>query len=439
MKADKADEILLNIMFTGDYLKGNNIGHEIINLFKDDKGDNYVYVLQSGTIGYKHNHKIKTILLVRRLNVNLIEILAKAEELTQKTCLYSGNKAHFKDALRVTHDFVTEKNIKYYGVSLNEIFEDNIYKNDLDHDSIPLTFMAEKVIKAKAPIYITTDSALKSRVGYHYIGSIDGIQSFRSQSLKRYVTENTPFAYNVLQDIIADESLWGEETKTLKEEKDFLHDNRKDVHSFMEIIKKEYDELSYSNMLAHFFEDNRKGFVKFAQKVLGIHDVSEDFYIKREYLYVDLWIEDAKNIIIIENKIKSGINGIEKDGFRDAKKSQLSKYYDKARDEANGRTISCFLFAPDYNNISYEKYERGKEYKPVKYSEIYNFFEDNGNMYDASGHTTHFKEFLSALKLHTEQVNNSSIKEMQERFREMYERFVAAIERKKTENSSVNV
>ena len=27
-------------MYAGDYLKGYNIGHEIINLFADDNGDN---------------------------------------------------------------------------------------------------------------------------------------------------------------------------------------------------------------------------------------------------------------------------------------------------------------------------------------------------------------------------------------------------------------
>ena len=31
---------VINRMYAGDYLKGNNIGHEIINLFADDNGDN---------------------------------------------------------------------------------------------------------------------------------------------------------------------------------------------------------------------------------------------------------------------------------------------------------------------------------------------------------------------------------------------------------------
>ena len=37
--------ILLNIMYTGKYISEyNKIGHEIINLFKADDGNNYIYV-----------------------------------------------------------------------------------------------------------------------------------------------------------------------------------------------------------------------------------------------------------------------------------------------------------------------------------------------------------------------------------------------------------
>ena len=36
------DEILINQLFAGSYLnEGANIGHEVINLFKDDNGQNY--------------------------------------------------------------------------------------------------------------------------------------------------------------------------------------------------------------------------------------------------------------------------------------------------------------------------------------------------------------------------------------------------------------
>ena len=59
-------EILLNIMYTGSYLQNDNIGHEDINLFKDDNGNSYIYVLPFGTMDQKHNDKIETVLPLRR-------------------------------------------------------------------------------------------------------------------------------------------------------------------------------------------------------------------------------------------------------------------------------------------------------------------------------------------------------------------------------------
>jgi hypothetical protein len=77
-------EILLNRMYSGDFLTTDgNIGHEVINLFKDDKGRNFIYTLPDGSIAKEHNNRIKAILLVRWVGNHTMEILAKAEELTQ--------------------------------------------------------------------------------------------------------------------------------------------------------------------------------------------------------------------------------------------------------------------------------------------------------------------------------------------------------------------
>ena len=85
MTENKENEILLNIMYNGDYLMSDNknIGHEVINLFQSDNDNNYIYVLPYGCMAKKHNDKIKTILLVKRHNANLLEVLAKAEGLDQ--------------------------------------------------------------------------------------------------------------------------------------------------------------------------------------------------------------------------------------------------------------------------------------------------------------------------------------------------------------------
>lgn len=44
-------EIIINKMYVGAYLsEGDNIGHEIINLYKADDGKNYIYLNSQGTI-----------------------------------------------------------------------------------------------------------------------------------------------------------------------------------------------------------------------------------------------------------------------------------------------------------------------------------------------------------------------------------------------------
>lgn len=51
-------------MFTGDYLN-DNIGHEIINLFKDDNGENYIYLCKDGKYDIK-NGEPDYVIQVRR-------------------------------------------------------------------------------------------------------------------------------------------------------------------------------------------------------------------------------------------------------------------------------------------------------------------------------------------------------------------------------------
>lgn len=55
------DEILINQLFAGTYLdEGKNIGHEVINLFKADDGNNYLYITPSGKIDLT-SHPVKSV------------------------------------------------------------------------------------------------------------------------------------------------------------------------------------------------------------------------------------------------------------------------------------------------------------------------------------------------------------------------------------------
>ncbi len=66
--SENTDVIILNRMYVGDYL-GENIGHEVINLMKPDKGDDYyIYINPRGDLNKEFitgDWRAKTILLTR--------------------------------------------------------------------------------------------------------------------------------------------------------------------------------------------------------------------------------------------------------------------------------------------------------------------------------------------------------------------------------------
>lgn len=74
----KRDTILINIMYTGDYTN-KNIGHEIINMYKTDNKDNYLYISPYGYVTNSWDNRIKTILYARSAGKDKLEIIAKAE------------------------------------------------------------------------------------------------------------------------------------------------------------------------------------------------------------------------------------------------------------------------------------------------------------------------------------------------------------------------
>ena len=63
------DTIILTRMYVGTYLQ-NNIGHEVINLFKADNGNNYIYVNKDGRINPKYNNSISAVILTRYFYMN---------------------------------------------------------------------------------------------------------------------------------------------------------------------------------------------------------------------------------------------------------------------------------------------------------------------------------------------------------------------------------
>lgn len=432
------NEIILTRMYAGDYLKSdNNIGHEIINLFQaddtnTDKGKYFVYINPYGSIASSHDDKIRTVLMVRGHGEHMLEVLAKTEGYLKQWVYDRYSKVKKDDEkYRQEREKIHDEHVKrlsifhvtYGGVSLENIFKDN-QDNDI---ACYVTFEAEKIIKVKKPIYLV--DANYQQVGENNeisMYKLEDLNNFSKQSLKMYVLKDKHFkSYNTLANIINNPDLWGEAVgqvdKTEQPPKDTENEN------IFKIIKKEYDELVVSNMLAYYLEKG-KLFKDFAKEVLTIGEISDSVKIYREKPvktdegkgFIDLLIEDKTNrkVIVIENKIKSKINGItEHHDINDEKiKSQLDVYYKwaKGNNTYKGFERKFYIFVPDHNNVDVDKYfssDREAKYEKVLYSEIYDWFKNQKGKYKDK----YFEDFLALLEKHSQPTEDFE-KEIRGRF-----------------------
>lgn len=407
MDATKSPEILINKLFAGAYLsEGENIGHEVINLFKADDGANYLYITPSGVVDLE-NHLVTSVIFVRNLEgKTTVEVIAKAEDLSPVS-----------DTLA--------RNLTYAGAPLSQIFRANTFHgNQHDISSAMASFRSDRVRTPKAgtrliltidPDFVATDPT--AQVVYFRSNS----KAIDNQSSRKYYSSATdPEAYCVLQQLLDSDALWESRDTTEK-----LIADRSANYSgptFLEIIRKENDELIFSNLLAYYFQSDPKLFQKFATDVLGVPDFHRAFDIVRETNdNIDLWIEDADTILVIENKIKSSLNGIKSDNY-----SQLNKYQEYAEsrasnpdDDAYGKSVYYFIFTPDYNLFDIDKYCLDKPYRTVKYSEIYRFFRRNAASYVGD---RYFADFLKGLRVHTMSMSELNFSVMRSRFMEQIRR-----------------
>ncbi len=380
-------EILVNQLFAGGYLEeGENIGHEVINLFSDDEGNNNLFITKDGQVG---NHEIDSILFVRHI---------KNKQIAEVVMLAKQPRPVSKEE---------EKNVRYGGVPVTDIFRNNVYRGKGDGDAKNVTFRAEKIVFPSKRIFISVSNDedilkdIDSSIRCVILESCK--KSLTPQSMRTFFSEKVDSsAYESLKKLIEDSDCWDESKTTEKIVAD--RSARTRPFSFLEVIGKVNDELAFSNLFQYFFEYSHAGFQKFAKDVLGIPDMDQEFTILREEKNIDIWIEGAQNIVVIENKIKSGINGVK----NESEISQLSKYYEYTEGKAgeSSKKARYYVFAPDYAQLDLKRYKDGDNYTLVRYSQIYEHFAKEIKTYISD---PLYKDFLLGLEHHT----YKSIPEMQ--------------------------
>lgn len=507
--------IIINKMYAGKYLEtGENIGHEIINLFQSDDGKYYIYLNSQGTIATKYINGAKIIhnkttppkkevkptrqidvLLTRPINAHVLQVLALAENVSVLDSAILSSKKEYKEKFKKKTDRrETQKdmNIAYDECQIDKILSKNKYKNITEQD-IFATFRTGNLKKPRKPLFlcsIATDNNENEEFvkQFQFIDGdykiIETKKGFGKQSLRLYFMnekndEDNTEAFKKLSEIIDKSNFWTE-----KHDFDKVNISSFDFNetptNFLSIIKEEDRELTFSNLLQHFLSD--KVILKnFCDNVLhvDINTDNIDISVNREEHNVDLIIRDGTHIIVIENKILSGINGENKavkeqldkifgnesqkkdntedttdedkqaqnklkNGLEDLRNdlekfakeqlnqkaqentelivSQLSKYYFYARkialeESVSEENIRLYIFCPNYQEKFYKKENRKKYLCGDKYEEPITYGEIQ-TFFKDNGNKNDFylQEFIKAMDKHTKPNNNSKEDEMKLRF-----------------------
>lgn len=425
MKEEYSETIIINRMYAGEYLN-RNIGHEIINTYKCDNGKHYIYINPWGCINVDKQN-VKYVLLVRAITSHCYEVIGYASDLKlllTDNAMKSQKKAGIIDG-ELQLKYIRDNNISYGDLMINNIFAEQI-------NALYVTFYAEKYrsVASDKKIYIIDDEIkydeMKNTVSDNITCKYLSDFKFSSQSLKRYVdcTKDNS-AYLVLKDMFENSCLWSD-----KDDSPFV-DLNKEIdtnYGLLDILGKEDDELAYSNWLAYYLNEEYV-WKDFAKEVLEIESENIDYQVKREYKNIDIWIESEKYICVLENKIRSGINGvnvIKHDIKSELIQSQLSKYVEVAEKEATEKDLEnkvfYYILLPNYSyrDDDLKMYLKGDKYKIIRYSRIKEFFEKKNYC------LKYMDEFIKCLKKHSTDYK----KDM---FEKMDERFISMIKRKKIE------
>ena len=381
--------IIINRMYAGEYLTKGIGGGEVINLLHADDGNNYCYIQKVGLIKPKYDDKVKYVLHTRLHEAGCFEILGvsvigKYGQLIHPTSSISEKRQI--EAVNDLKEYIKDHPINYGGIPY-------IKGNE---KSPSITFLSERLLFPKEQIYILDsnyDKEISNIVKAYKL--VD--KRFSRQSLLMYLDDvDNQKSYDEIEKMINNKDLWEERITKLDSIKYNNHFN------FLSLIGKEDDELSFSNMFSYLFGNYHELFKRFAKDVLE-RDISDNYVIKREFHNIDLWIEDEDDVIVIENKIKSGINGVSprhnfsEDGLV---QSQLSTYHEFAADyaEKHNKKVKCFIFVPNYNKLDLSKYEGSKLYTKIRYRDIYNY------LIKQTVDNKYYGDFLNALYKHTKDV-----------------------------------
>ena len=400
MSENKQRPIILNHMYSGEYL-GDNIGHEIINLFKADDGNNYIYLCKDGK--YTRKDLPKYVIQVRHHCTRTLEVISIAE----------------------IESKITEQeidNIKYGGVTIVDIFKEN---EEQGTDTY-ITFKATNVIKPTPdqPVYIAYEgNRVKVNISTPFIKPtiilnekvvVNGKEKYNfdvCEALRNYIyyNENQDSDYFKLNSLIKNAFSNNIDWQPVSEQLGLtVKDSSKIYATPGDIYGISNLELPYSNAFKFFIEKYPQLLSGIFGKICSYFDMHRNYQITRiesEWRNIDILIEvDNELVIVIENKIFSDLNGKKENEI-----TQLDKYERiiTKEDKYNAYNKIFILLLPDHNNINIDNYTN---WHKLFYSSVSSYLDE----FVKTNNDEQLKDFAEMVSRHSDKDYNYSV--MKRRF-----------------------
>lgn len=449
-KQASKNEILLIKMFSGGFNK-NNLGHEIINYFLPDAGEEYhIFVPPLGQADGKHN--IEYILLLEQSNVSYVSkvvAVIKNPEIDNSNpdsicyngvrlskipfCSSNSRDDNLNDEIARFSNFKCSKenyfSIRDKGIYLLPAHDEGKSKfNETKWKEISKMFTDDSLIKLKKEKkdrgrrYVSDKDdceEIKSKVEAlcsgesEHIRASDYLKNVKSEN--RYESDN-PFNWtNNEYDENSITSLLGTVLKYDKHLTErfvsFLtNDLSRRASRFRRLWERFVSFLANDpspKSCQHPIVETQRLALTEAQKTANRSDGTK--FTKG---IIDLYLETDSYGIVIENKIKSDINGkrLDQDG---TERTQLNVYDDYLVNHCKNKGKKLILLVPNYHcDYSIDKNCFHSDFRLVKYSEIRDFF----TKYSKEKHKINesFKLLLNILKKHSYTLNEEMLYRFQE-------------------------
>lgn len=389
-------DVIISKMFAGKFNE-DSIGHEVINFIKpDNSNDSYIYTPSKGD-----SDEVDCVILISKAEDYAYPILAIA-------CEVEVAKLEDEEKIRYGRKLIKDINFKEedFNEKVGRVSSKNLNKKNLTYK-----VLNNSLKKPKETIYIIPKPA-KNKVNEvnRRVKELDDLNIKYVKLDKENPQHDKCYCWRVevnnkeLYELIQDAKQW--EDYPLKKTNELKSKIQYKDESFLNFIEKENSEQIYTNMICKVLNKAgkrcRKEFVDLLLKDVDKKDglnFDEDFSVKKEKILkdskykgrMDLLIESSNLKIIIENKIKSDLNGIFVED--EIEKSQIDKYRNylnelcgKTEQEAKGW---IFILKPNYSKVNSENV-----YKVIEYSNLYEFFVKRKKWFKGD---KYFGEFLNAL------------------------------------------